>query len=170
MATDLNDLIPALKRAVAVPGTFATFYPNTTNTDLVGSLMDAFGQAQIDGFFLEQTLDVDLETVDPDLSSAGQQVVVLYAAEAILRAQIMSLKQRVAYEAGPVKYETENSASVLTTILKDLTARRIAMQDQAAEVRRGATFAMQDMYADRVTGTEGVFIGAPVFYPYELAG
>src|SRR6188768_4291294 len=116
MATDLNDLIPSLKREVAVPGTFPTVYPNTTDADLVGSLMDAFGRAQIDGFFLEQTLDVDQETVDPDLSSGGQQVVVLYAAESILRSQIMSLKQRVLYEAGPVKYETENSASVLAAI------------------------------------------------------
>ena len=170
MATDLNDLTAPLKREVAVPGTFATVYPNTSDGDLVGSLMDAFGRAQIDGFFLTQTLDVDLETVDPDLSPAGQQVVVLYAAESILRSQIMSLKQRVLYEAGPVKYETENSASVLSAILKDLTARRMAMLNQAALVRRGVTFGMQDMYADRVSGVEDVYIGSPVFYGYELTG
>lgn len=170
MATDLNDLIPSLKRAVAVPGTFTTVYPSTTDADLLGSLMDAFSRAQIDGFFLEQTLDVDAETVDPDLSGAGQQVVVLYAGESILRSQIMSLKQRVLYEAGPVKYETENSASVLAALLKDLTARRMAMIEQASAVRRGVMFAMQDMYADRVSGVEGVYIGSPRFYPYELAG
>lgn len=170
MATDLNELIPSLKREVAVPGTFSRVYPNTSDGDLVGSLMDGFAQAQLDGFFLNQELNLDAETVDPDLSNAGRAAVVLYAASSILRAQIMSLKQRVSYEAGPVKYETENSASVLATLLRDITTRRTLLLDQVQEARRGATFAMQDMYADRVSGIEGVFVGSPRFYPYELAG
>lgn len=168
--TDLADLVDPLKRTVAVPGTFATVYKTTSESDLIGSLMDAFAMAQLDGFFGTQTLNLDAETVTPDLSAAGRAVVITYAAEAIIQAQIMSMKTRVAYEAGPVKYATEQSANVLTEILKSLKARRVTLQDSMASYQRVGTFSMQDMYADRVSGIEDVFIGSPTFYPYELAG
>lgn len=170
MATDLTDLVDPLKRTVAVPGTFAAVYKTTSDSDLIGSLMDAFAQAQLDGFFGSQTLDIDAETITPDLSAAGRAVVVSYAAEAIVTAQLMSLKTRVAYEAGPVKYATEQSASVLAQILKALQARRTGLQESMLAYQRVGTFSMQDMYADRVSGVEDVFIGSPTFYPYELAG
>lgn len=171
--TDIADLVEPLKREVAVPGTFDTVYPNTSDVDLEGALADAFGAAQIYGFFLEQTisdLDVDPVEITPDLSSAGKAVVVIFAAERILVSQIMSLKQRVLYEAGPVKYETENSASVLVEILKQMRLRRTAIMEAAAIAVRSTNFHMVDMYADRVTGTEGLIVGEPVFYAYELSG
>lgn len=168
--TQLDEMVEPLKREVAIPGTFDTVYPNTTDTDLEGSLGDAFGAAQIDGFFLNQTLDLDTGTIEDDLSMAGMAVVTIYAAERILTMQIMSLKQRVNYEAGPVKYETENAASVMTEILKGLKARRAAISASAAAAGRVNNFIMQDMYADRATNTEGLFVGSATFYDYELAG
>lgn len=169
--TNVADLVEPLKREVAVPGTFDSVYPNTTDTDLEGSLADAFGTAQISGYFLDQVisdLDDDPVTVTPDLSPAGRALVVIFAAERILTSQIMSLKQRVAYEAGPVKYETENSATVLVEILKQMRLRREAIVKAAESARSAGTFQMADMYADRVTGTEGLIVGDPVFYAYEL--
>lgn len=170
MATDLDELIEPLKREVAVPGTFASVYKSTTNDDLLGSLGDAFSRAQLDGFFQSQVLDIDAGTVTPDLSGAGRAAVIIYAAESILTMKILELKQRVAYEAGPVKYETENAASVLTEVLRGMRLRRISILDGMESYRRIGTFAMQDMYADRVSGVEDVYIGSPSFYPYELAG
>lgn len=171
MATELADLVEPLKREVAVPGTFSTVYPNTEDSDLVGSLEDGFGKAQIDGFFLTQQLDLTTHTIDPDLSTAGRSVVTLYAAASILVMQIMSLRQRSLYEAGPVKYEIENSANVLTEILKQLNARKQALLASAQRQARaaGGALLMQDMYADRATGTEGLYVGT-FFHPYELVG
>jgi hypothetical protein len=170
--TNLEQLVEPLKREVAVPGTFDTVYPNTSDVDLEGSLADAFGAAQIAGYFLDQVItdpDAEVQAVTPDLSPAGRALVVIFAAERILTTQIMSLKQRVAYEAGPVKYETENSASVLVEILKQMRQRRDAIVKAAETARYSSTFQMQDMYADRVSGTEGLIVGEPVFYSYELS-
>lgn len=168
--TDLTELVDSLKREVAVPGTFATVYKSTTDDDLVGSLMDAFAAAQLDGFFLNQTLDLFTFQVTPDLSPAGRAAVLIYAAERILTMQVMGLRQRSLYEAGSVKYETENSAQVLTQILKSLAERKKLVLGQADSARRTGTFAMQDMFADRLTGTEGAYIGGgAAFFAYELS-
>ena len=43
--TFLATLVSGLKRQVAVPGVFATSFPNTLDSDLVGSFADAFAQA-----------------------------------------------------------------------------------------------------------------------------
>lgn len=174
--TNLEDLVEPLKREVAVPGTFDTVYKSTSDVDLEGSLADAFGAAQIDGFFLNQTItdpDAEVQAVTPDLSPAGKAVIVIYAAERILTAQIMSLKQRVAYEAGPVKYETENSASVLSEILKQMRLRRTQILDSVQSMQYAVSISTVDMYADRIAGLEGLGIMAGErwgFYPYELGG
>jgi hypothetical protein len=169
--TALSDLVPSLKREVAVPGTFSEFYPDTTDTDLVGSLMDAFAAAQLEGFFVGQALDLDTQEISPDLSPAGTAVVGIYAAERILTAQIMNMRQRTLYEAGPVKYEIENSANVLAQILKQLAERKRQMLAMALEALRpgyGGGFAMGDLYVDR--GFAPGVIHDNWFYPYELMG
>lgn len=175
--TDLSDLVDSLKREVAVPGTFATTYPGTTDADLVGSLMDAFGGAQLEGFFGAQTLDLDAETVAPDLSAGGRALVVIYAAERILMARILSMRTRTLYEAGPTKYETENAATVLTTVLKSLMDRKKNLLVNLADGLRSRTpIYMADAYSDRVTYDPGVYSGITrpfsrlSFFDYELIG
>lgn len=169
--SDLNDYVASLKLEVAVPGTFAANFPTTSDDDLVAMLSNAFAQGQLDGFFLTQELDVDTSVVTPDLSAAGRALVVLYAAENILRLKIMEMRQRTSYEAGPVKYETENAATVMVQILKDLQARRARILLQAASARRASGgFSMVDAYSDRLTGEPGVWVGASDFFAYELTG
>lgn len=171
--TDIADLVPALKREIAVPGTFATTYPNTTDADLVGTLMDGFAQAQLSGFFGTQVLDVDAETVTPDLSPAGQSLVVIFAAERIVTSQILTMRTRVLYESAGSKYEVENAASVLTAILKALADRKAAILANILGLQRASTsVVVTDRYSDVMTGQEGVYIGVGVsaFYGYELVG
>lgn len=166
-ATDVNELVEPLKREVSAPGRFAATFPSSDDRTLVGYLMDAFAAAQIDGYFPSQLVDVDNEEVEPSLSAAGRQLVVIYAAERITTNRIVELKQSVVYEAGPVKYETQNSAAVLTQVLKDLRARRERIVAAAERARGSGGFIMQDMFADRATGVEGAEVGA-TFYRYEL--
>jgi hypothetical protein len=149
--TDLSDLVPALKREIAEPGQFAIVYPGVTDTTLVGYLMDAFSQAQLEGYFPTSVLDVDNETVTPDLSPGGQAFVVMIAGERILVQKIMNMTTASRYQAGPVKYETEHSASVLTEILKQLRARRDRITQMATGVGGPSSGVYTiDQYCDRV--------------------
>ncbi len=147
MPTDLATLVEAFQREVAVPGAFDSAFPDTSPTDIIGCLMDAFGEAQLDGWFGSYTLDVatssvaDAGNTDPltnGLSLAGQALIVLYAGMRMVRNQMMNTKSQVRYKAGPVEYETATSATVLTQMLKDLAARRQELLNQVRYARRVA--------------------------------
>lgn len=151
--TELVDLVEGLKREVAVPGTFSRVYRNTTDRDLEGSLMDAFANIKLDGFFSGYELDVDAATVAPDLPLSAQALVKIYAAERIMTAQIANLKSRAVYEAGPARYETEQAASVLVQLLKGIQERKRHVLELANGVDRSGLHT-RDMYAERVLGVE----------------
>lgn len=173
--SDLGDLTDALKLEVAVPGEFATTFPNTTDDNLADTLTHAFARAQLDGWFGTMTLDLNQGLVSPDLSTAGGAVVVIYAAEIILQSKILSLKTRSVYEAGPTKYESDQSANVMVQVLKDLQARKQRLLDQAQAARFAAQpILMVDQYAtralygstlDHVPYTSDI---GSYFFPYEL--
>lgn len=160
--SDLSDLVEAYKREAAIPGTFATSFPSTSDDDILGSLMDAFGEAQIDGFFGEAELDLDAGTVTPDLSTAGAHLIVMYAAMRLVRQQLRSTKTK--YKAGPV--ELEQSASALTEELRQLERRRNGFIEQAIRLGRaqGVTF-VADLYPARSAPYGYVYGG---FFAWEM--
>ena len=161
--TDLGDLAEAFKREVAVPGTFATAFPSMSDDDIVGSLADAFGEAQLDGFFGTLSLDVDAGLVDPDLSVAGAALVVMYAGMRLIRQQLRGMKTR--YKAGPV--EVEQSASALTEELKQIERRRIQVIQQAVRAGRGyGSVFVLDAYVSRAASYN--YYGG--FFAWELTG
>lgn len=133
--TDLADLVEAYKREVALPGTFTTAFPTITDEHIAAALGDAFGEAQMDGFFGSMELDTDGWTIAPDLSTAGAAVVIMYAGMRVVRQQIRAMKSAVTYEAGIVKYAIQQSASALGEDLKQLERRR---NQVIANARRGA--------------------------------
>lgn len=154
--TDLSDLVPALQREIAEPGQFSTYFPGVTAGQLTGWLMDAFGQAQLEGYFGTYVLDADAETIMPNLTPGGQAFVVMIAGERILTNRILNMRAAVRYQAGPVKYETENSANVMSEVLKQLRARRerITMVATGIGGSNGAVFT-EDSYADRIAAGWG---------------
>ena len=165
--SDLSDLVEGLKRELAVPGAFAASFPNTSDEDLVGSLADGFASAQLDGFFREQLLDVDAATITPDLSAAGGALVIAYATERVLFSLLRELNSRMTYEAGPVKYEVEKSAALLTEQMRYLRQRRQDLLAQALRASRtGQTVYMTDAYLTRSLAT----LGGGQYFAYELIG
>lgn len=132
--TDLSDssFTDSLKREVAVPGAFATAFPATQDTDLVGSLKDAFWTASLDGWFPGVSIDDDGSTT-PDLSGGAAQLVVIYAGTAILRTQLQNLGSSKTYKAGPVEFSTAALSGVLTARLTALEKRiaDLIARDQA---------------------------------------
>lgn len=149
--TAIADLVEPLKRELAVPGQFQATYPGTSDDDLAGSLLDGLGRVQLIGFLTTAVVDLELATVTPDLSPAAKALVVLFAADSILRMRLLELNQRSLYEAGPVKYETEKAASTLTEILRGLERRRQEILELATGVGRASSgIGFADMYGERV--------------------
>lgn len=158
--TDVSDLVGAFKREVAPLGSFEQDFPTASDGAVIGLLMDAFGEAQLDGFFQTMVLDVDDETVTPDLSAAGAALVVLYAGIKTLRNQILRAGAGSKFKAGPVEYQTTQNMQAQTEMLKQLERRRDALIGQA---RQGATPVYQiDAYSARGLAAVGGFA------PHEL--
>lgn len=158
--TELNELVESYKREVAPPGGFAAAFPNATDADIIGALADGFSQAQLEGFFSTSVLDLDDNSVTPDLSNAGRSLVVIYAGMRSVRSQLLSVKTSVRYKAGPTEYEVQtSSASLLTEMMRDLRARRDALLELARVAARGQTTYVYDNYMARVAGDAGFYSG-----------
>lgn len=155
MATDLFDSVPALKRAVAVPGTFDAVFPDTTDDDLGLTILDAFGEAQLDGFFPTYTCTDDglMNTI---LDRGEEALIIIYAAIRIIQSQIRNTKSHVRYEAGEVVFEQDYGSSTLNELLKQYAKRKEDLIDAIlGDKNRGgaAEFLMADQYLQRVAGT-----------------
>lgn len=146
---NLADLVPSLQRAVAPPGEFATYFPEALDGDLSATLVDAVAEAQLDGFLGSASLDVNAETVTPDLTSAQQALVVLYAMARVLHARVANLKNRTRYKAGSAEAETEQSASVLVELLRQTKDRKKQLLEDARAGNMASAFAMVDMYISK---------------------
>jgi hypothetical protein len=143
--TAFADLVDAFQREVAIPGTFENTYPDTTDADIEAALADAFAQAQLDGFFPTSLIDTAAGTVAPDLSAPAAALVIIYAGMRWIRAELRSISN-VRYKAGPVEYETQYPAALLTQLLKELTLRRDALLE-AAKIGRVVDQVMDGFFA-----------------------
>lgn len=156
--TDLADFVESLKRAVATPGDFSAIYANATDDDLTGSLMDGFGECQLDGFFTPAfggrlyELDVANGTVTPDITVAQRQLVVIYATGQLVTSRLLNLKSKVKYAAKGADYETEQSSNVLTALLKSIDQRKLLLRQRALYLGTSAAFSMADGYFLAATG------------------
>lgn len=164
--TLMIDLVEAYKREVAIPGAFSTAFPSTTDDQIAAALSDGFGKARLDGFFGSIAFDPDVMEATPDLSVAGAALVVMYAAEALIRVQLRTLAAggSVRYKAGSVEMDKSSAASVLAEDLKQLAQRRREIVENAMAGRGTATFVLEG-YVSR--GPDHNYYGG--LYPYEAA-
>lgn len=122
---DLNDLIDDMKTELAVPG--ESGFANATDAEWLSQLRNAFWECALDGLisgYQESDGVVSPISGSTALPRDLQQVVIYYAGVRILRNKLVDLKTRFVTEAGPVKYEIEQSAAVLKGILDELIRRR----------------------------------------------
>lgn len=174
MTTALSTLVPALKRELAVPGTFADVFPDTGERDLRGALADGFAEAQLSGFFGDVTLTYDGVadppdwTTDPDLSLSGGALIVIITSIRFIRAQLRNLPTSQRYKAGPVEMETQKAASLLKGELDYLTERldRLIANAQAAARSSAGLATVFDNYIAR----GGDITQAGGFYLHEYRG
>lgn len=145
--SDLNDWISTLERTVAPPGTYATYYPSSTDDDLAGYLMDAFCESQLEGFFTTGfSIDLDSGIVTPDLPDSGLRLITIYAAITIMRGQILNTKTKQLYKAGTAESDVEYSPNVLVKALASLEAAKAVIVQRL--LQSGAAYAihMVDQY------------------------
>lgn len=126
---NLVDLAGALKRTVAGPGEFDTYFPESDNATLAGVLTDAAAEAQLDGFMPTRTIDAVAMSLTPDPNSLEQALVVIYAGARVLTGRIANLKNATRYKAGNVEAETSQAATVLQELLRQLQARKKQLLD-----------------------------------------
>jgi hypothetical protein len=117
MADDLSDSLDSLRYLVARPGTFTTFYPETTDDMLVSVLVDALAEAHLEGCCW--TLPATRTASSPRPWPSGQvALVVLFAAVRFLRGELINRNTSVTYKAGSADYETTQATNILRDILK----------------------------------------------------
>lgn len=171
--TALVDLVEPLKRELAVPGTFATVFPETSEDDLEASLADGFSEAQLRGFFPTYEIGGEIGSFETseDLTAAGQALVIIFTSMRILRARLRELSASERYKAGPTEFETTRSANLLRDELKYLNERLndlIADGKRASRVTYASVF---DNYSARTAVQLGKVGGfAPAELPAALVG
>jgi hypothetical protein len=150
---ELADAVTSLQYLVARPGTFATFYPETTDDMVLQCLIDGMAEAQLEGLLLTYAADED-GVLTPALSAGQAALVTLFAAVRFLRAELLNRNTSVVYEAGSAHYETTQATNILRDILKGLSAQKDALVAAASggsgSDAGNVAFYMADQYLARV--------------------
>jgi hypothetical protein len=146
---DLSNYVPNLQREVMDPSIAATSqFTTLQETDWLGHLADAFWEARLDGVLQgyycdENGLITGVSTTNypanpsqpyannqnMNWSADGQvremvQLVILYASFRLIRNTLRNLRTSFSTAAGPVRYEYQQAATVLTGIFQDIINRR----------------------------------------------
>lgn len=127
MATSLGDLVDVLKREVNPPGD--NLFPNATDDDFLGYLVDGFWECKLDGFLSKYEVDNNTANVTPDLPDFYKYMVVLWAGVRITRVRLSNLRTSQKSVAGPVSFEYNNSAMVLRAVLDEIKSKKQRLID-----------------------------------------
>ncbi len=164
MAVDLSDeetLIASLKREVSPPGT--DLFPTATDDEWLGQLQDSFWEAKLYGFFTNYTEAdgfITPITGTDDLDRHYQELIVLFAGARVIRNELKNMNTLFRAQAGPVEFETQNSANLLIAILKDIRSKvDLAM---AAIGTLGSTTVA---YIDSLIGREDSILYGDTYVP-----
>lgn len=123
MAIDLSDLIPAVQAESSPPGT--NLFPTAIDDEWLLRLENAFWEARLFGFAQLDNYTESDGIVQPivgttDLPREEQQLVVLFAAVNIVRMSMSNTGTAFTAKAGSVEFSTQNSATLLNTVLSQL--------------------------------------------------
>ena len=148
MAVDLEDLIEDLLTEVNPPG--QDLFPDATNDEWLSHLRNAFWEGVLDGLINGyEELDGVVTPVNGtvDISREYQQLVIYYAGIRILKNRLMNLNTLFRSKAGPVEYETQQSAQVLKALLDEATKRRNFWLTRLSDAGEAPTFLIDAIIA-----------------------
>jgi hypothetical protein len=126
MSVDLSDLVELLRAEVDAPGDNS--FTDAVDADWVNQLRSGFWETVLDGIMMGyQEVDGIVTPIFPvidDLSREYQQLVIFYAGVRVVRNKLRTMGTAFRAKAGPVEYETQNSAQVLKSIMDELINKR----------------------------------------------
>lgn len=128
MAIDLSDLVDFVRAEVDAPGDNS--FPDSTDAEWTIQLQGAYWELVLDGLVhIGSYTEVDgvLAPIAPNVTEFPrdmQQLVVFYAGIRIVRNKLRTMGTVFRAKAGPVEYETQNSANVMKAILDELVRKR----------------------------------------------
>lgn len=125
--TNLTDLIAPLRREVSPPGD--DLFPNASDEDFLGYLLDGFWEARLDGFLGAYEVNNTTYVVTPDMPDFYKYLVVLWAGVRITRTRLSNLRTSQKSVAGPVSFEYANSAMVLSAVLREIMDKKKRLID-----------------------------------------
>lgn len=121
MPVDPGELVDPLKRNCNPPG--QDLHPDASDDDWVGYLLDAFWVAKLNGVYPGYTVNTS-ELIVPisgteDMPRDLQQLIVLFASVRVLESDMRGSTGQTVFraQAGPVSFETQQSAQVLRELL-----------------------------------------------------
>lgn len=135
MAIDLSDLVELLRSEVDAPGEDS--FPDAVEDDWVNQLRSAFWEVVLDGVIssYEETDGIVTPTSGTtDLARDLQQLVIFYAGVRVIRNKLRTMGTAFRAKAGPVEYETQNSAQVLKSILDELVRKRNVILNRLSDM------------------------------------
>ena len=138
MAVDLGDLVPYLEAEVSPPGN--DLFDTTGDDEWVTRLANGFWNARLDGLlagYVETDGLVVPVSGTTDMSRELQQVIVFYAAYDTILLALRTLNTMFRAQAGPVEFETQQSAQVLRDIAAALKDKRNLLLSRLSDI--GAT-------------------------------
>lgn len=121
MTVDLADLVEFLEAQVNPPG--SDLFPDASEDDWVIRMRNSFWYLKLAGFFSNYRDNEGLIqpiTGDTDLGRDQQQLIILDAAADVVANQMKNTATGFRAKAGPVEYETENSATLLKGVYDDI--------------------------------------------------
>ena len=167
MAVDLADFVPSLRREVTPPG--SDLFTDVSDDVFTGYLADAFWEARLDGFLAKWTADEDgivtpAASGTPELTRDLVALIILYAGIKVLRNKILNTNTTFRATAGPVEFETQNSATMLVELLKQLKASKDRILDLVADsgftpVELIDAYAVRQFSNTSYYGLEGTIFG-----------
>jgi hypothetical protein len=151
----LEDLVPSLKNTVSRPGTFATFFPETTDDDLILVLRDGLAEAQMHGLQSDLVAEED-GTLSVDVPAAVGGLILLFSAARLIQAELFNRVTNRRYRAGTAEFEETQATNILRDILKGIENRKTAIISELA-TGGGTGFFMADAYGVRTSGLDRFF-------------
>lgn len=152
MAVDLGDLIEDLKTEVSPPG--INSFPDSIDDEWFSQLRNAFWEIKLDGMLDEYTEEdgvVVHRNGGPDIPRDLQQLVIFYAGFRIVRAYLIKTLTVFKTKAGPVEYETQQSATVLRDLLAELQRKRNLILERLSDLGMVTDTYIDAMYARDVS-------------------
>jgi hypothetical protein len=127
MPIDLNEHVSSLRREITPLG--SDLFSDVQDSQLRDYLIDAFWDARLDGFLEGWRVDAS-GIVEPEGSNSQSMprekvaLCVIYVGSRILRLQIVNTEAHFRASAGPVSFESRQSATVMREMLAQLQWRK----------------------------------------------